>query len=155
MTTDKPVPIKLDSLTVNNLGIFNRITEPVEYPETYIKQCQENGELSRYAYFSEVPVGIIVLETVVNKSPVALNIKLLKVLNFYSWKFNVEKELIKYALDLCPKRHLSACIIVAKKSNKSLIDLLKEFGFKVVEDSPEAYKSVSVGEEEVLFVKNV
>lgn len=156
MSSTKPVIIKLDNLTINNLGIFNKITSPVEYPDTYIKQCQESGELSKFAYFSEVPVGVIVLQTLVNKSPFALNITLLKVLGAYSWDFNVELTLLKYVFDLCPKRHLSTCTIVVKKLNSRLIDILTNEGFRTEEDpSKDIYKGLTVGEDETLYVKSL
>lgn len=156
MSGTKPVTIKIDSLTVNNLGIFNKITAPVEYPDTFIKQCQESGELSKYAYFSEVPVGVIVLKPLINKSPVALNITILKVLDAYSWNFNVESKLIQYALDLCPKRHLNICTILTKKLNNKLIDILKKEGFQLEENtSNDIYNSLSIAEDEVLYIKTI
>lgn len=152
------VPIKLDSLTANNLGIFNRIVAPAEYPDHYVQQCRDSGELCRYAYFGEVPVGVIVLQTVVNKSPVALNIALLRVLDAYAGSFHVEAELVQYALALCPKRHVAACTAVVKRSDTGLVRLLTDMGFlPLTGPVPDSYRTLSVdaASGEILFVKTV
>lgn len=152
---EKVVPIKLDNLTANNLGIFNRITDPVEYPEHYIKQCKDSDDLSKYAYFSEVPVGVLVLQSVVNKSPVALNISLLKVLSSYSWKYNVEREFLNYAINLCPKRHVNTCVMIIEKNNNKLAHLLVDLGFHTDTPDKEIYKTLTVSPDSVLYAKSV
>lgn len=150
------VPITLDSLTANNLGLFNRITAPVEYPDHYLQQCKDSGELCRYAYFSEVPVGLIVLQPLVNKSPVALHIALLSVLDAYANDFGVETKLVQYALGLCPKRHLSTCTAVARKTDTTRAALLTELGFHAEPDTAkDVYRGLSVAADETLFVKAI
>lgn len=152
------VPIKLDSLTANNLGIFNRIAAPAEYPDHYIQQCRDSGELCRYAYFGEVPVGVLVLHTVVNKSPVALNIALLRVLDAYADNLHVEAELVRNALALCPKRHVAACTAVVNRSDTVLVRVLTDMGFlPQTGPVPDAYRTLSVDAAagETLFVKSV
>lgn len=144
MSANKKVPIKIDSLTTNNLEIFNKISAPTEYPEQYLQQCRESGELSKYAYYSEVPVGLVVLQPVVHKCPVALEISVLKVLTHYSWAFGVEKELIQYAIDLCPKRHVKSCVIVVDNSNTKLTELLRDIGFKEDDHTKDIYKNVTI-----------
>lgn len=131
----KSTAVKIDSLTANNLGVFNIITSPTQYPQQYIEKCKDSEDLAKYAYFSEVPVGVIVLQPVVNKSPVALNITLLKVLDSYRWNYSIEKTLVQHALDTLPKRHLSHCVIRVSSCNTYLVNLLKGLGFHCEENS--------------------
>lgn len=148
------VPITLDSLTVNNLGVFNKITSPTEYPSSYLDKCRESGELCQYAYFSEVPVGVIVLDTIINKTPIALEISLIKVLKSYKLEFNVEKKLIQYALDLAPKRHLSSCIVQISSKDTQLINIFREMGFADDDIKKDIYCNVSSkGEDTILMTK--
>jgi ribosomal protein S18 acetylase RimI-like enzyme len=156
MSTFKSITINLDSLTANNLGIFNRITAPTEYPDSYIQECKDSGELAKYAYFSEVPVGILVLKSIVNKSPIALQVSLMKVLEAYSWKYGVERTFLKYALELCPKRHVSNCAVVVNKNNTRMCALLEELGFHVEVNNKDIYLiSCELNADSVVYVKNV
>lgn len=152
ITMSKQVAINVDNLTVNNLGIFNMITAPTEYPQQYIEQCKDSGDLAKYAYFSEVPVGLIVLQPVVNKAPVALNITILKVLDSYSWDHGVEKTLVQHALDILPKRHLSQCVVRVSPTNTRFVQLLEEMGFRCEESN--AFSSLVPGEDP-LYVYSV
>ena len=157
-TTTKKVQIKLDNLTANNLGIFNRITSPTEYPDSYLQQRKDSGELCKYAFFSEVPVGVIVTEPIVNKSPIALKVSLLKVLDAYSWKFDIEKELLQYAVDLCPKRHLSSCVILVNKNDLKLLELAQELGFSAENVNKDLQTALAVAAEDketVVLCKSV
>lgn len=54
--------ITLDDLTVNNLGTFKKIVEvtlPTTYPESWFKDSLNNGQITKLAFYSELPVGEI------------------------------------------------------------------------------------------------
>lgn len=129
------VPIKLDPLTANNRGIFNKIVSPpgsanVEATESHIKECQESGDLAKYAYFSEVPVGILVLKPVLNNNaPVALEISQMTVLESYATRYGVEDKFIEYSIQLCSKRHVNLCVCAVAQDDTNLVTLLQSHGF--------------------------
>lgn len=54
--------ITLDDLTPNNLGTFKKIVEvtlPTSYPEAWFKDSLNNGQITKLAFYSELPVGQI------------------------------------------------------------------------------------------------
>ncbi|VEU21788.1 DEKNAAC102213 [Brettanomyces naardenensis] len=126
--------IATDNLTVNNLGIFNKITAPKEYSEKFIKECQESGDLCQYGYFEEVPVGVVVSKSFVPKnakSPLGLAVVVLRVLEAYSKKFGLEDALLEYIEKLAvEKKHLHRVFLVLDKTDEWLIGHFKERGYE-------------------------
>lgn len=117
--------IDLGNLNINNLGIFNVISSEDQKPRQFIEAARERGDdLSKYAYYGEVPVGVIVSEQKQHKGEDILVITHLAVLEAYAYKFDVESTLISHLLNLLPKRHLRKCYLITKdpKLSSSLAD---------------------------------
>ncbi|GMG19188.1 unnamed protein product [Ambrosiozyma monospora] len=143
--------IALDDLTVNNLGVFNKITAPKVYPEAYLKASQESGELAQYAYFSEVSVGVITsktLQPVNSKSPIGLLIEVIAVLESYSKKFDVELKLVEHIEQVAEKRHLKKVYVLLKKEDQSewMVKFFNGRGFEKEDANAELYKGLGLGD---------
>lgn len=153
------VRIALDNLTNNNLGLFNKITAPVEYSDDNIKNFKESGDLCQYAYFSEVPVGVVVSKSLKPsnaKAPIGLVITVLRVLKAYSEQYGIERKMIDYIEELTTKRHVEKTFMVVNKESTNLIKLAHELGYVEEDSSKDLYKGLSlVGQDEILLLKNL
>lgn len=153
------IQIALDNLTNNNLGLFNIITAPVEYSEDNIKSFKEAGDLCQYAYFSEVPVGVVVSKSLKPsnaKAPIGLVITVLQVLEAYSENYGIEKKMIDYIEELTTKRHVEKTFIVLNKKGSNLIKLAHDLGYVEEDANKDLYKGLSlVGQSEILLVKDL
>lgn len=123
-----------DSLTVNNLGLFNKITAPTTYSDEFIKDAKQLKDLSRYIYFSEVPVGVVVSKQYQPKdsiAPIGLVIIVLKVLKAYAGKFGLEGKLFDYIETLASqKKHLPSVYLLADpKEDAEVIEIAKNRGY--------------------------
>ncbi|ODV86066.1 hypothetical protein CANARDRAFT_149996 [[Candida] arabinofermentans NRRL YB-2248] len=154
------VRIALDDLTVNNLGLFNLITAPEEYPQSYIQECKESGELAQYIYFNEVPVGVIVarpIQPTKSKSPVGLVIELLSVLKSYRHNFDLENEAIAYIEKIGKEtKHLNfGYILIDKEANDWLYEFIPSRGYIEEDLNDELYKGLNLtkGKENVVLFK--
>ena len=123
--------IDLGRIKNKKKNIFNVISAPVEKSQDFIDSARENsGDLAKYAYFGEVPVGVIVAEqrTIANED--CLIITHLAVLDSYSLHFNVETTLIQHILDLVPKRHVKRCYFTTGDAKLVQSTVLSEMGFQ-------------------------
>ncbi|QPG74949.1 hypothetical protein FOA43_002288 [Brettanomyces nanus] len=127
--------IATDNLTVNNLGLFNEITAPKQYSDNFITNCHELDDLCQYAFFEEVPVGLVVsryLQAANSTSPKGLIVVILRVLSAYSKRFGLEDALFDYVEKLAvQKKHLNTVYLLADPTaDQWLVEDAKKRGYE-------------------------
>ncbi|KAG7825255.1 hypothetical protein KL909_001547 [Ogataea angusta] len=133
--------ISLDDLTANNLGLINVIAY-ASYSDQELEEIKESGELAQYAYYNEVPVGLVIckpLQPVSSKSPAGLLIDKLCVLPAYSGKYGLEDSLLEYVENVTRKRHLDKIYVVTEDPSQ-----WHKFGFVYEDASQELYRNLNL-----------
>lgn len=85
--------------------------------------------MSKYAYFGEVPVGVVVAEQKQENGEDFIVITHLNVLNAYSLHFNVEESLLQHVLEAVPKRHVKRCYFPTIDNKLEEAGILTSLGF--------------------------
>ncbi|KAG7881607.1 hypothetical protein KL937_001230 [Ogataea polymorpha] len=133
--------ISLDDLTPNNLGLINVIAY-ASYSDQELEEIKESGELAQYAYYNEVPVGLVIckpLQPVNSKSPTGLLVDKLCVLPAYRGKYGLEDKLLEYVENVARKRHLDKIYVVTEEPSQ-----WQKFGFSYEDASQELYRNLNL-----------
>ncbi|KAG7885646.1 hypothetical protein KL938_000678 [Ogataea parapolymorpha] len=115
------------------------------FVSTNLEEIKESGELAQYAYYHEVPVGLVIckpLQPVNSKSPAGLLVDKLCVLPAYSGKYGLEDKLLEYVENVTRKRHLDKIYVVTEEPSK-----WQEFGFSYEDASQELYRNLNLVKE--------
>ncbi|KAG7803007.1 hypothetical protein KL944_001899 [Ogataea haglerorum] len=144
--------ISLDDLTANNLGLINVIAY-ASYSDQELEEIRDSGELAQYAYYNEVPVGLVIckpLHPVNSKSPAGLLIDKLCVLPAYSGKYGLEDRLLEYVENVTRKRHLDKVYVATADPSQ-----WQKFGFLHEDASQELYRNLNLVREGQQLLRKV
>ncbi|CUM64317.1 uncharacterized protein PRCAT00001917001 [Priceomyces carsonii] len=151
--------ISLDSITVNNLGVFKKINEvtlPTSYPDQWYKEALKSDQISILAYYTELPVGALKAKPV-NTShkptsfeearrqqlepkmlPNAVYVESLAVLEAYR-NLGIGQKLLSYVIEETKKKYIHEIIVHVHIKNVEAIDWYIKKGFKKSELVVEGY----------------
>lgn len=152
--------IALDSLTVNNLGTFQKINEtclPTRYNPNWYRDSLDQGQIVQLAYYTELPVGAVKakpintayknpthetsLQAIINSKivPNAIYIESLSVLKAYR-NLGIGKKLVDYVVEETKKKFIHEIVLHVHVDNKQAIDFYLKQGFKQNEVVKDYYK---------------
>lgn len=142
--------IALDSLTVNNLGTFQKINEtclPTRYNSSWYRDSLDPGQIVQLAYYTELPVGAVKakaintaykiptheasLQTILNSKiiPNAVYVESLAVLDAYR-HLGIGKKLVEYVVEETKQRFIHEIMLHVHVDNEDAMDFYLGQGFK-------------------------
>ncbi|KAI5948915.1 NAT5 [Candida theae] len=152
--------IALDDLTVNNLGVFEKINEvslPTTYPQSwYTASLSSSDVIVQLAFYSELPVGAIrarsfnnnqirssfaeaVNSTVLQKTPNCVYIESFAVLEKYR-NLGIGSKLLSWVIEETKNRYIHEIVVHVQVTNEKAINWYLKKGFEKQDLVKDYYK---------------
>lgn len=140
---EKPTTVTLGDLTDKNvklLRVLNTTCLPVTYPDAFYKAVLLRPELTKFAYFGDVPVGAIACR--LDETRTKLYIMTLVVLPPYQRR-GIGQKLLQAALDLAQKEpSVQEIALDVQVNNAPALAFYAKNNFVTVREEKDYYKNV-------------
>ncbi|KAK9468298.1 acyl-CoA N-acyltransferase [Lipomyces arxii] len=154
------IEIELDDITPNNIGVLRRINSvvlPTSYSDSWYKDTLTVGELAKFAFFNEIPVGAIrcSLETPPShKEETKIYIMTLAVLSPYR-EYGIGTKLLEHIIEQAKKMYVKEVYCHVWTENTDALEWYNRRGFEQGELVKGYYKKMDPARDAYIVHKKV